>query len=248
MIRAVIFDLGHTIWDITPGDGSELDLVYAEFRSELASRLNGVDVPIASSLRAAITAVLAADADTYLTTGPLLEQPPTHHWVGIGLQSLGLEVDEDLVRELTPPLFATEIDRLVCHEGTVDALLDLRRRGIALGCVTNTLADAATIRQMLRNHGLLDTMGSVVVSSEEGYRKPHPAIFEKALAQLGVGPHEALFVGDSPYHDIGGAKAVGMRVVLTRQYVSRPWIEGVPQPDATIDHVRELRDVVGRMN
>lgn len=248
MIRAVVFDLGHTLWDITPGDGSELDRVYLEFRTALAQHLGEGAVPEATALRAAITTALSADADTNLTTGPVLEQPPTHHWVRVGLRSLELEVDDALLRELTPPLFATEIDRLVCHDGTVESLLELLDHGLALGCVTNTLADGSAIRQMLENHGLLSIMGSIVVSSEEGYRKPHPALFEKALAELGVAKDETLFVGDSPYHDIGGAKAVGMRAALTRQYVSRPWIEGVPQPDATIDHVRELRDVVDRMN
>ena len=54
---------------------------------------------------------------------------------------------------------------------------------------------------------------------------------------------EAVFVGDSPFHDVGGAQAVGMRTVLTTQYVTRP-TEGMPAADATISHVRELAGVV----
>ena len=56
-----------------------------------------------------------------------------------------------------------------------------------------------------------------------------------------------MFVGDSPLHDIGGAQAAGMRTVLTRQYVTRP-TEGLPIPDATIDHLRELREVIKRLD
>ncbi len=35
-----------------------------------------------------------------------------------------------------------------------------------------------------------------------------------------------------------------MRAVLTRQYVTRPCGDADPQPDAVIDHVRELLDVI----
>jgi HAD superfamily hydrolase (TIGR01662 family) len=248
MIRAVIFDLGHTLWDIAPGDGSELHRVYQEMRATLVHRLGREDLPEAAVIREAVTAALTADAETYLTTGPVLEQPPTHHWVDAGLQSVGVMIDNALLRDLTPPLFATEIGRLICHDGVVDAVKGLAAAGTAVGCVTNTLADASAIRQMLENHDLLEIMSCVVVSSEEGYRKPHPTLFDKAREQLGVEPEEALFVGDSPYHDIGGAKAAGLRAVLTTQYVTRPWIDGVPEPDARIGHVRELAAVIEKLN
>ena len=50
-------------------------------------------------------------------------------------------------------------------------------------------------------------MRSVVVSAEEGWRKPHRSLFEKALRELASVPEEAVFVGDSPTHDIAGAQA-----------------------------------------
>ena len=42
-------------------------------------------------------------------------------------------------------------------------------------------------------------------SGEVGARKPAPAIFENALAQLGLDPLEAVFVGDRLVDDIAGA-------------------------------------------
>jgi putative hydrolase of the HAD superfamily len=112
-----------------------------------------------------------------------------------------------------------------------------------MGCITNTLADTETIRTMLRKHGFEPLMHSVVVSSNLGWRKPHRSLFETALRELAVTPRDALFVGDSPWHDIEGAQNAGMRAVLTRQYATRP-TDGFAAPDATIDHVRELRDVI----
>jgi HAD superfamily hydrolase (TIGR01662 family) len=248
MIRAVIFDLGHTLWDISPVDNGALGRAYAAMRATLCARLGRDDLPGADVLRGAVSDALRADRETYFELGQVLEQPPTHSWVGRACRAVGLDLDDDVLAEITPPLFATEVDRLICSPGTADALHALAADGFALGCVTNTLADTATIHRMLEIHGLHAVMKTVVVSSAEGWRKPHPSLFEKALAALSAGPEQALFVGDSPYHDIGGAKACGMRAILTRQYVTRPHVDGCPQPDATIAHVRELPDVIGRLN
>ncbi len=238
MIRAVVFDLGHTLWDIGPHEDA-LVAAYAEMRGTLAARLPGGDLPEASTIQRAIRDVLFANAETYFTDGPQLEQPPTLRWVDEGCQTLGLTLDDTLLREITPALFATEAGALICHEGTVEAVRELAAEGYAIGCVTNTLADGGTIRDMLERHGFAQLMSSVVVSADEGWRKPHRSLFEKAMRELRAAPAESVFVGDSPLHDIGGAQAVGMRTVLTRQYKTRP-TEGYPAADATIDHLREL--------
>lgn len=247
-IRAVIFDLGHTLWDIEPGDGVELARVYRVMRDELCARLPRDDVPAADVLQRAVTDVLRDSADTYFMRGEHEVQPASHAWVHQACVRLGLDVDEAILRELAPPLFATEIDRLRCAEGTVEALAALNAEGYALGCVTNTLADGETIRRMLEKHRVLHLMRSVVVSSDAGYRKPHRSLFETALRETGVSAHEAVFVGDAPWHDIAGAREAGMFAVLTHQYVARP-LEGVgAKPHATIKHVRELRDVIARLD
>jgi HAD superfamily hydrolase (TIGR01662 family) len=242
-IRAIIFDLGHTLWDI--GDSrAALDRAYVDLHALLNERLGRNDLPAPSELQRAVFDVLVESSKTYFSDGPNLDQPPSHVWIDRGCRRLGLELDEALLCEITPSLFATEREALVCADGTVDALRALNDAGYTLGCVTNTLADTPTIRAMLRAHDLEDLMTSVVVSADEGWRKPHPSLFEKALRETGTQPHQAVFVGDSPLHDIGGARAVGMWAVLTRQYVARPYDDSHPQPDAVIGHVRELPDVV----
>ena len=252
-IRAVIFDLGHTIWDIGP-DAGGLERAYDNARAILATRLPTTSMPDARALQRAVRDVLVEASETYFAsdvsyaaTGQYVEQPPSWVWVDRGCRKLGVELDEGLLREITPPLFATEIDSLICADGTHEAVAALADSGYRLGCVTNTLADEAGIRAMLRKHGLEEFMQTVVVSADEGYRKPHASLFEKAMRELDVAPGESLFVGDSPAHDIGGAKAAGMFAVLTQQYVSRPY-EGVqPQPDAVIKHLRELPGAIARV-
>ena len=243
MIRAVVFDLGHTLWDIGPHRGG-LETAYGDFRRTLALRLGHADLPEAAALQLAVRDVLRDAAESYFNNGTQVEQPPSWTWVDRGCRALGLEVPRELLREVTPPLFATELDCLICADGTREAVEALADGGLALACVTNTLADSATIERMLELQGFAGLMRSMVVSAEEGWRKPHPSLFQKAMRELGVAPAESIFVGDSPWHDIAGAHGAGMRAVLTRQYVARPYGDTDPQPEAVIDHVRELPGVI----
>jgi HAD superfamily hydrolase (TIGR01662 family) len=244
-IRAIIFDLGHTLWDIGR-QGNALERAYADLRATLCAKLGRDDLPSAEALQRAVFDVLVDSSKTYFSDGPNLDQPPSHVWIDRGCRAIGIELEEPLLREITPPLFATERESLMCGEGTLEAVRELHDAGYTLGCVTNTLADTPTIRSMLERHGFHDVMQSVVVSADEGWRKPHAWLFEKALRETGASSREAVFVGDSPLHDIGGAKAAGMWAVLTQQYVARPYEGFDPQPDAVITHIRELRDVVRR--
>lgn len=242
-IRAVVFDLGHTLWDITPQPDA-LARAYAEMRATLVRQLNRGDLPEAAAFQRSVRDVLHDAAKTYAVDTSDLREPPPHEWIDAGCRRLGLDIDETLLREVTPPLFSTEIDGLIVSDGTVEAVTALANAGLRVGCITNTLADTAAIRAMLRKHDLEDVMTSVVVSTEEGWRKPHRSLFEKSLRDLDVRPDETVFVGDSPVHDVGGAKAVGMYALLSHQYAQRPYPDDVPPPDATIQHVREIFDVV----
>jgi HAD superfamily hydrolase (TIGR01509 family) len=243
--RAIIFDLGHTLWDIGPHTPA-LEHAYDDLHAALIAQ-PGLDVvPDARTIQRAVHDVLMESAETYFGAASdiaRLEQPPSHTWLDAGLRRIEVELDEPLLRELTPPLFCTEYEALVCHDGTIEALHALAAEGYALGCVTNTLADEAGIRRMLRKFDAENLMASVVVSTEIGVRKPHPSLFQTVAADLGVQTREAVFVGDSPWHDIAGAQAVGMLAVQTTQYATRPPLDGVT-PDATIAHLRELLAVV----
>lgn len=242
-VRAVVFDLGHTIWDITP-QPEALARAYAEMRARLTERFARIDLPEATAFQSAVRDVLHEASKTYFIDGSDLREPPPSEWVREACRRLGLELDEALLLEITPPLFATEVDGLILSDGTREAVAQLSGEGYALGCITNTLADTATIRAMLRKHDLESMMQSVVVSTEAGWRKPHRALFEKALRELNAAANEAVFVGDSPVHDIGGAKAAGMFAVLTTQYVTRAYPNDVVPPDDTINHLRDLRGVL----
>ena len=114
------------------------------------------------------------------------------------------------------------------YEDVAPVLASLASKGLILGAISNSHRSLDAFKA----HFKLDTMlGTTISSAEHGFMKPHPSIFEAALAHARVEASEALMVGDSLKADIEGARAVGMRGVLLRRSGERP--AGVP-PDVTI--------------
>jgi putative hydrolase of the HAD superfamily len=95
------------------------------------------------------------------------------------------------------------------------------------------------MRADLEALGILGLLDATTFSSEVGTRKPDPAIFADALAKLEVDAAGAVFVGDRVLDDVGGAKAAGMRAVLTREFRQEEPTSD-PMPDATIERLGEL--------
>jgi putative hydrolase of the HAD superfamily len=110
------------------------------------------------------------------------------------------------------PIFATA--RL--DPQAIPVLETLRGLGIKTAIVSNTPwgSPASAWREELTRHGLLDIVDATVFCTDVGWRKPHRAPFDRALALLKVVPAEALFVGDDRQWDVVGARNAGVRPVL----------------------------------
>ena len=91
------------------------------------------------------------------------------------------------------------------------ALLALRARGVRVVVASNW---DVSLPEVLECVGLLRLVDAVVSSAEVGAAKPDPALLVRALALAGARPEEALYVGDSPAHDLEGAAAAGVRAIL----------------------------------
>ena len=107
-----------------------------------------------------------------------------------------------------------------------------------LGLVSN-FAYPPAIKQTMRKFRLSKFFDAIVISGDIGWRKPSPKIFEKALEALHVPASEAVFVGDAPFHDIAGARHVGMKTVLLRR-LSEKETADTGNPDKIISGLEEL--------
>jgi putative hydrolase of the HAD superfamily len=132
---------------------------------------------------------------------------------------------------------------------THGVLNNLKKKGYRLGLISNA-ANTADLNRLIDNHGLRDYFDVVVISAEEGIRKPDPQIFKGALHRLNVKPHNAIMVGDTLPADILGAKRSGLRSVWITKRADRPENKGALadiQPDYTIPDLTSLVDVVDQI-
>lgn len=95
------------------------------------------------------------------------------------------------------------------RDGARATLLELRRRGVRCGLVSNCSSDVAA---MLRNSELGLLFDAVILSAEVGVMKPDEAIFEQALEALGT--DHGWYVGDGDDGELLGARAAGFTDVL----------------------------------
>jgi HAD superfamily hydrolase (TIGR01509 family) len=130
---------------------------------------------------------------------------------------------------------------------TTHALLEaLRRRGLRLALVSNTASPDWLLRPVLERQGLVERVDAIVLSSEVGKRKPHPAIFERALGELGVPPEVSLFVGDRLEADVAGASRAGMRTVQALWFRADQ-VDAPVEPDYQAFTQMDVLNVVDRL-
>lgn len=116
-------------------------------------------------------------------------------------------------------------------------------RHAAVGLITN--GPSAIQREKIRRLALEQHFPVILVSEEEGIWKPDPQIFMRALARVdaSIDPSEAAYVGDSPEHDIAGARAAGLQTVWVNRR-GRLWPTDRP-PDVEIQDLRDLPQALG---
>ncbi len=119
---------------------------------------------------------------------------------------------------------------------------ELNARGVHIGLISNTHRSLASFQSHFE---LDDFVSGAISSSEHGYMKPHPSIFQAALDLLGVTAGESIMVGDSPSDDIEGALCLGMRAVLLRRSGVRPrWSEARLEDVPVISSLHDLPALV----
>jgi len=111
-----------------------------------------------------------------------------------------------------------------------------------LGLLSN-FDDSRTGWEIMADTGVKDKFEAIIISADVRLRKPNPKIFAKMLEMLNLEARDVLFVGDTPHHDVGGAKAVGMAAAWISRH-ALPIPEGVAQPDYTIRDLAELPDLL----
>lgn len=259
-LRAAFFDVGDTLVE----HWAPREVLEGKMRAQVGAELGEppwlddlVSAHLEPSWTVSLSRALAARGADRSRFEPGEARQDTLAWIRgwFARKRIDLDgIDLDRLRVLLcVPL--TEVATPV--PGAIDAVRWCARRGLHVVLVTNTLSRGdAEVLEDWRRFGLEDAVHGVVSSHDAGWRKPHPAIFERALEIADARPEEAFHVGDNLITDVWGAQQLGIRGVWRRSdyaealaregpMPSSPWVEWRRCDPATCEHRSEdlfLRD------
>ncbi len=125
-----------------------------------------------------------------------------------------------------------------CFPDVVPAMKALKMMGVSVCVGSNFDRRLRGVVQGLPE--MAAWVDSLVISSEVGYRKPHPSFFRAACDHLDLPPERVLCVGDDVENDVRGAIRAGLSALLLDRGAERP---------ADLPHVANLTALVqSRLN
>ena len=234
MLEAVLFDWGDTLMRWAP----EPDFIEAGHAAAFAA--------VGRAVPTGYTARFRAEVLVELFERDGLDERDYAALVRTTLAAEGVELDGAALERFLEAEH-TAWEPAVQLAATTHALLEaLRERGLRLGLVSNAIDPPALLHRDLERLGVAERLDVALFSSEVGWRKPHPAMFERALAELGVEPGRTLFVGDNLVNDVGGAGALGMRTCQALWFVA-DGTDGAPEPEFRAFTQMDVLTVVRRL-
>jgi HAD superfamily hydrolase (TIGR01549 family) len=201
---------------------------YGDIRARLEHQVEN-ELPQAEELAQRVTGAV----DVLITQSYLegrLQEFDIVELLAEAFAGIGITFGPELAEEIVAIDHRAFTESVTVPDSTIGVLETLQARGWLMGLVSNMHLRADLMQADLAALGLDRFLSATVFSSKLGWRKPDARIFTAALQRLGVGAGEAVFVGDRLRDDIAGARAVGMRTVLTREF--RDEIEGPDREDA----------------
>jgi sugar-phosphatase len=160
----------------------------------------------------------------FAEVGLHVEEPETRQTMGLRIEeAVAYWYDRRPWPGADPPGHAALVDRILDRveeliltrgeplPGTVDAVAACEKLGLRLAVASSS--KDRIIAAALRRLGLADRFEVVRSAEHETYGKPHPAVFLRTAAELGVEPTRCLVVEDS-FNGMVAALAARMRCVV----------------------------------
>ncbi|SDW60463.1 putative hydrolase of the HAD superfamily [Marininema mesophilum] len=222
MIRAVLFDLDETLLNRS---ASLLRFIRAQYYHHF-SKLQDIPPHIWCDH------FIQLDAGGYVSKDQVYQQL-LQKWPIKGLTC------ENLLKEYR----SSFSNYCVSHPYACQLLQKLQNDGLHTGIITN--GETSFQKDNIQRLGLRPFLDEVLVSQEEGLKKPDILLFHRCAERLNVLPNECLYVGDHPVNDIESAHQAGMISIWLQQLA--PWPAELPFPKNNIRNLRELLPLLSEM-
>jgi putative hydrolase of the HAD superfamily len=239
-IQAVFFDLGGTLFSYRDFATSSAGLVH-----EMVTRLDAREqdeskVGLAYFESSGEAFARYADRSFYLHRDVFYES------FRLFAEKIGGRADDDFYDWAYARMRVWMVESFQLRDDCDATLRALSEDGLYLSVVSNI--DDDFLAPMIERAGLGDVLDHWSSSEEARSCKPDRAFFELALEKSGHRPEHVLFVGDSPEHDIAGARPLGMQTALISEAGFEPPGQtglGADEHKEPHHHIRALDELIG---
>lgn len=183
MIKAVLFDLDGVLVDMPEGHYESLNRALGLFGTQI-SREEHVSY------------------FNGLPTRKKISKLEEEGRLPVGLCETINSIKQKYTKEIIPKYCVPDYSKIIL-------LKHLKNKGLKLACCSNSIKE--TLHLMLKSAQIFDYFDIIIGNDEVDNPKPHPEIYLKTFAKLGIKPQEGIIVEDSP-HGIAAAKASGAKV------------------------------------
>ena len=216
-LRGVIFDYGNTLVRLDPAIRTArtdyADVVAGPGSERLAAFLLREGVLGAGGTAVFVGRFLEARERNRARAEAEAREIPAVRSLRETLGGLGLTVPPDPVLErAVAEYFTAEVELIRPMPGAAELLESLSARGLRLAMLSNATS-GAYVRDTVSRMGWSGRFDPLVVSADIGIRKPRAEAFRAVLDRWDLDPREIAMVGDSLYHDVEGAQAMGLVTV-----------------------------------
>ena len=147
----------------------------------------------------------------------------------------------DLIYEIYPDMFAK---KLKIVPGADSILKDISKSGMKIGIVTSTPEEGMSHkRHILKKSGMDKFIEVFITADDVQHKKPAGEPLVICCQKLGIAPEKSVYVGDSRI-DIKAGKAAAMKTIGVLTGFDDIKALGREEPDAIIDSVADLQDVI----
>ncbi len=226
--KSIFFDLDHTLWDFETNSRETLIELHGQYRLEDY----GINMPEFLSTFKKINTGLWNLYDTGHIKQDVIRLQRFHRVFqefNVDEYDLSVQFSTDYVGK------SPKKKNLLPHAKEV---LDYLNPNYPMHIITNGFSEIQSTK--LSSSEILHYFQSIVTSELAGHKKPSKEIFEYALQQNNLQPHEVVMVGDNLITDMGGAK----NALLDTIYFNPEKIQHTEQLTHEITSLADLKNLL----
>ena len=221
MIKAVVFDMDHTLFDR-----------YATIRRVIPDFCSTFDVAL--SVEDAADLLCKYDKQLNIYGWPTVFKQ---------IKAEGMFHEAPHFAAYAAFLYEYFTKVSVDYPFTKPTLALLRQNGFKIGMITN--GDHEIQAAKIENLGYEPYFDEILISGDCDWDKPDPEIFCEMARRFGIEPAELVYVGDHPVNDVQGAREAGCKAVWVK--TTGVWLDDVEPAEYAIDNLSQLPDLLKTM-